>query len=480
MPLFSIITYGCQMNQHDSARMAEVLRQHGYEEVSEVGAADVVLVNTCSVRDKAEQKLMSDLGRLAKLKRRRRDLALVVAGCVAQQHAERLRVRAPHVDLIVGPDHLHELGQLLAGVRGGGAPQVRTQFDVDHPRFLQARPDLGAATPSAYVTITKGCSEHCSFCIVPYTRGPERHRPSQEIIGEVSNLVAAGTREVTLLGQTVNRYDDPHGSLPAGDEGEREDWRHTDPVSARRNGSRFPELVRAIARRVPGLCRLRYTSPHPRYLTRALIRTHRDLPVLVKHVHLPVQSGSDRVLKRMIRRHTAAEFLERVDALREAVPGLTLSTDVIVGFPGETRQDFEQTLALVDQVGVTGLFGFKYSPRPNTVAQRLGDDVPENEKADRLEELFRLSEALRRAHLQSLVGTTQRVLVEGVGSDGRPTGRTERNEIVHLETQQNLDGTIVEVTVTRAFKNSLEGSLRHHDAPPAPKASRHSLPVVPG
>ena len=456
MPLYTITTFGCQMNVHDSERMHEVLHRAGYEPADEASQADVVVLNTCSVREKAEQKLRSEVGRLSKLKKERRELVLVVAGCVAQQEGERLLKRMRDVDLVIGPDNIAELPALLADIAHGGLPVAKTVFDVAAPRFLQAEPDLASrAAPSAFVTIMKGCDERCSFCIVPTTRGPERYRPSREILAEVARLVRAGTREVTLLGQTVNSYRDPDAALgraPGADP--------SDP-----DESEFAALLRAIAEHVPELARLRYTSPHPRHLTPSLIRAHQDLEVLAKHVHMPVQSGSDRVLKRMIRRYSRAEYVERMDALRAAVRGVTVSTDVIVGFPGETEDDFQATLSLVQQIGYAGLFGFKYSPRPSTPALRLVDDVPEATKADRLRRLFEVSEVLTAQHLKRAVGSTVRVLIEGFDRSrgARWSGRSERNEIVHIDAAEDLDllGELVDVSISRANKHSLEGELTH-------------------
>jgi tRNA-2-methylthio-N6-dimethylallyladenosine synthase len=478
MSRFVIVTFGCQMNEHDSERMAEVLRDAGHQRARAPDEADIVVVNTCSVRDKAEQKLLSELGRLSRLKRARPGLVLVVAGCVAEQHGERLLARVPALDLVLGPDHIADLPDLLRQLDLGGLPQARTGFDLEAPRFLGAHPARAEAAASAYVTVMKGCNERCSFCIVPHTRGPERYRASREIVDEVIRLVSAGTREITLLGQTVNSYVDPNGELGAAQDELAREWRHTPPSEARRDQSQFAELLRLIAQRVPDLRRLRYASPHPRYLTAPLIGAHAELSVLARHVHLPVQSGSDRVLRRMIRRHSVAEYLERAEALRRAVPDLSLSTDIIVGFPGETRADFEMTLGLVERVGFTGVFGFKYSPRPDTPALRFGDDVPEEEKSARLAELFSLVESLRKKHLGQCVGTTQLVLVEGRGRRGRYTGRTERNEIVHFDAEEPLAGQIVPVTIVRAFKNSLDAEL---SGSPRGGSSRPrlSLPVLP-
>ena len=464
MARFHLITFGCQMNQHDSERLAELLRRAGHTPVGTPASADLVVVNTCSVRAKAEQKLRSELGRLDRLRRRRPGLMLCVAGCVARQEGERL-VRGPaRVDIVIGPDNLHELPDLVERAAAGAPPQVRTRFDLDSPRFLSAGSNDGAATSTAtgtracaFVTVMKGCNERCSFCVVPHTRGPERYRAASEILDEVTKLARWGVREITLLGQTVNSYHDPGGALskaPGVGEGT---WRHTSPAAARADESEFAALLRAIVGQVPAVRRLRYTAPHPRYLTESLIRAHRELPELAAHVHLPVQSGSDRMLKRMVRRHTVAEYEERVARLLGAVPGLTLSTDVIVGFPGETRADFQATIALLRRTGFTGMFGFKYSPRPQTPAFKLHDDVPEQAKAERLAEAFAVSDEIRTRHLGSLKGREVRVLVEGRGEDGRWTGRTERNEIVHFESPDEAVGEIVPIRVVSPFKHSLLG-----------------------
>ncbi len=455
MPSYALVTFGCQMNQHDSERIGEVLRAAGYSETARADQADFVLLNTCSVREKAEQKLRSEVGRLGMLKRERPELLIGVAGCLAQQEGEALLKRMPQIDLIIGPDRIADLPRALSELELGAPPQVHIGFDLVEPAFLTAQPEPGKARVSAFVTVMKGCNERCSFCIVPTTRGPERYRPAREIIEEIARLVSAGTREVTLLGQTVNSYRDPLNALsPA----PRYDfaWGKLNPEDE----SEFAALLRAISAQVPALARLRYTSPHPRHLTPSLIRAHAELPSLAQHVHLPVQSGSDRVLKRMIRRYTTAEFRQRVAALRESVPGVTLSTDVIVGFPGETLEDFQGTLDLVRDIGFAGLFGFKYSVRPFTPALKLGDDVPETEKARRLEELFEVADAYRREHLLTRVGKTEAVLVEGRGKHGGLTGRTAHNEIVHLrEPVVDPTGHVVPVLIDEAFNNSLLGSL---------------------
>ncbi len=451
-PTYAVTTFGCQMNVHDSQRMEEVLQGAGFRRVEAEAEADIVVLNTCSVREKAEQKLRSEVGRLAKQKRARREMLLVVAGCVAQQEGEKLLKRMPAIDLVVGPDNIPELPRLLEEMALGSPPAARTVFDTESPRFLTANGVLSGA-PTAFVTTMKGCDERCSFCIVPHTRGPERYRPSDEIVAEIAALTASGAREVTLLGQTVNSYRDPKGALPRAPEADAGDA----------DESEFAALIRSIHEAVPALARLRYTSPHPRHLTPSLIAAHRDVPILAKHVHLPVQSGSDRVLRRMIRRYSRAEYTERVGRLAAALPGVTLSTDIIVGFPGETEEDFSSTLTLVEEIGFKGLFGFKYSPRPYTPALRLGDDVPEAVKSERLARLFALSERLLGEHLSGLVGTPQRALIEGrdKGKGVFWSGRTERNEIVHVSGAGDLDlaGEVVDVVVVRSNKHSLEAEL---------------------
>lgn len=454
--------------------MEEVLLGAGYEKIGEAAVADLVILNTCSIREKAEQKLRSEVGRLGQLKKRRPDLVIGVAGCVAQQEGERLMKGLPQIDLIIGPDNIPELPALVAAIETGGLPQVRTVFDTDAPSFLAAQPRPGQAGATAYVTIMKGCNERCSYCIVPYTRGPERYRPAPEIIEEIARFVAAGVVEVTLLGQTVNSYLDPSAELPAVPEAGPCRWKHTRGARAAEDETQFPALLRAIAARVPGLRRLRYTSPHPRHLTSSLILAHQELPILAHHVHMPVQSGSDSQLRRMIRRYSAAEYVERTDALKEAVPGLTLSTDLIVGFPGETEEDFQATLDLVRRVGFVTLYGFMYSQRPFTPALNLEDDVEPEVKSERLQRLFKVVDAQKEAHLEALLGSRQSVLVEGWNKTGSLTGRTFSNEIVHLPSEPSGApgvGAIVGVEIDRVYKNSLSGRVLQVERP-APEVAR--------
>lgn len=449
MHTFFIRTLGCQMNVHDSDRVRELLTDAGLSPVDTPEHADLIVVNTCSVREKAEAKLDSEMGKLRKLKAARAEpTVLVVAGCVARQRGEAMLHRMPFVDIVIGPDNLLSLPKLAHAAARGAPPTVATEWDIDHPTFLRSRRTSGGTTTSTFVSISKGCDERCSYCIVPSTRGPERHRPASEIIAEINDLTAAGAREVILLGQTVNNYQDPTGELGAR------------PKAAR---SDFAALLRTIARQAPGLLRLRYTSPHPRFFDDALVEAHRDLDVLCRHVHMPVQSGSDSVLKRMIRRHDRSEFLEAVHRLRRARPDLTVSTDLIVGFPTETDEDFEQTLSLMREVPFIGVYAFKYSPRPGTAALRLGDDVTEGLKAERLARVFELSEELMGRHLHQLVGTIQQVLVEEPNprGDGGLSGHTDRNEIVHIAPGSGVrvgDG-VVPLRIVLAYKHSLVGEL---------------------
>lgn len=458
MPQFNVITFGCQMNMHDSQRIEDTLRAAGYSESESPGGADVVVLNTCSVREKAEHKLRSEVGRLKLLKKRNPRLLIAVAGCVAQQEGEKLIRSLPAIDLVIGPDNIKELPALLRNADLGAPAQVRTVFDYDEPSFLSASAVTpGAAT--AFVTTMKGCDERCTFCVVPFTRGSERYRASEEILAECELLVNSGVREITLLGQTVDSYTDPTQALPKAQAAGEGVLRWGRRGMNAEDETEFPSLLRAIVARTPGLARLRYTSPHPRHLTPALVLAHQQLPALVRHVHMPVQSGSNSVLKRMGRRYTREEYLERTGLLMDAVPGLTLSTDMIVGFPAETDEDFEQTLRLVTERRFIGVYAFKYSPRPFTAALKLRDDVPDEVKSERLARLIELSEDIRRVHLRSLIGTTQSVLVEGVSRTGAYSGRTERNEIVHFGCSEDPSGELLDVTVERALKHSLVGSL---------------------
>jgi tRNA-2-methylthio-N6-dimethylallyladenosine synthase len=440
MRRYLIQTFGCQMNVHDSRRIEEVLYADGYEPTDAPELADLLLFNTCSVREKADQKLRSMVGRFRELKERRKDLIIAVAGCMAQQRGEALLDEIDLVDVVIGPDNIPELPGLVRHVQAGGPPVVRTVFDLNAPSFLTAHVRADRPEVSAYVTVMKGCDERCTYCIVPYTRGAERYRASSDIIAEIKTLCGGGVREITLLGQTVNSWHEP-GDV----DGE----------------SRFAALLERIAREVPELLRMRYTSPHPRHVTPALIAAHAQLSVLPPHVHLPVQSGSDRMLRMMVRRYRRQDYIDRARALQQARPDFTLSTDIIVGFPGETEQDFADTLSLVREVGFVSVFAFKYSPRPHTPALRLGDTVPEEVKSERLARLFELVDEQQTRHLTGLVGKTARVLIEGRSKThpDRVSGRSERHEIVHIDAPPELEpsGQLVDVRISEAYKRSLVG-----------------------
>lgn len=467
MSKFWIQTFGCQMNVHDSDRMHESLVAAGYQSAERAHDADLIVMNTCSVREKAEHKLLSALGRLKPLKEQNPDLVVAVAGCVAQQEGEKLLKRAEVLDIVVGPDNLAELPRLVENVRVHGYGQVHTVFDVQDPHFNEARPDLNEIPVSTFVTVMKGCDERCTFCIVPFTRGPERYRSAQSIVDDVQRWARAGVREITLLGQTVNSW-------------------FENPESKQ---SEFANLLRRIAREVPELQRLRYTSPHPRHLTEALIAAHADLAVLPRHVHMPVQSGSNAVLKRMLRRYTREEYLARLNALRKAAAGLTVATDIIVGFPGESEQDFQDTLSLVEEADFAAGFAFMYSPRPYTPALKLKNDVSNEVKQDRLNRLLQRLNAQQQRHLNARVGTRVEVLVEkrNEGYLNEWTGRSERNEIVHIRfpphSAAGWMGHMVETEIEAAQGHSLKARFIRSLSDPTgaqPKymAPKRRLPLV--
>ena len=475
MKRYLVQTMGCQMNVHDSRRIEEVLGRAGWSATDDAALAELVVFNTCSVREKAEHKLMSALGTVRPLKEENPGVVIAVAGCVAQQEGDSLLSKAPFVDVVIGPDNIPELAGLVEQARGGAPPVARTVFDTEAPAFLEATPSSARLEVTAFVTVMKGCDERCTYCVVPHTRGPERYRSADAIVAEIRGMVEGGVREVTLLGQTVNSWFEP---------GEAHAPSSAPPVWSERvaKTSEFATLLRRVAEEVPDLDRLRYTSPHPRHLTDALIDAHAEVDVLANHLHLPVQSGSNRMLKRMLRRYTRELYLERIGRLKDAVPGLTLSTDLIVGFPGETDEDFEETLSLIREAGFVAAFAFKYSPRPNTPSRKLEDDVPEGVKDERLQAVFAAVASQQRPHLSALVGTTQRVLLEGPSRTDatRFTGRTERNEIVHAEGPAGVDlsGQLLDVEITRANKHSLMGRAVGEIDPARRPPPLRQLPVI--
>jgi tRNA-2-methylthio-N6-dimethylallyladenosine synthase len=432
---YLIETFGCQMNVHDSERLAGLLERDGYQAASDLSDADVVILNTCSVREHAAEKLFSRLGevRLATRADGGRPV-IAVAGCVAQQEGQALLRRAPYVDVIVGTQAARQLPTLVNEAIASGRTQIdlHPYDDVSFPLGLARRSD----PVKAYVTILEGCNDHCAFCVVPSTRGHERMRPKKEILAEVAEAVATGRREVQLLGQIVNHYLAPDD--PACD---------------------FPALLEAVDA-VPGIERIRFASPHPRHASDRLIASLRDLPRVCKHVHLPVQSGSTRVLQAMRRRHTREDFLRLVDALRHAVPDIAISTDLIVGFPGETIEDFQSTLSLVATVRFNSIFSFKYSQRPDTLAaRRMPDDVAEDEKGRRLAELHELQKSIQTELNQAAVGHVHEVLVDSVSRRRihQVAGRTTGNTVVNLPGSHEWLGRTLPVKILRAGPNSLSG-----------------------
>jgi tRNA-2-methylthio-N6-dimethylallyladenosine synthase len=433
-----IRTFGCQMNEYDSARMADVLRaSFGMERTEDAAEADLILFNTCSVREKAQEKVFADLGRVRPYKQARPGVLIGVGGCVASQEGEAIVERAPYVDLVFGPQTLHRLPELIEARRSSGRPQV----DVSFPEIekFDRLPPARVEGASAFVSIMEGCSKYCTFCVVPYTRGKEVSRPLEEVLTEVAALAEQGVREVTLLGQNVNAY---RGAMPGG--------AHAD----------LALLLEHLAE-IPGIERLRFTTSHPREFTAPLIECFARLPQLASHVHLPVQSGSDRVLAAMKRGYTALEYKAIVRRLRAARPDISISSDFIVGFPGETEDDFDATLRLVDEVGFDSSFSFVYSRRPGTPAAELPDPTP---RAQKLERLRRLQERLERhaqAIARSMVGTRQRVLIEGPARKNAQelAGRTSNNRVVNLPGPRSLIGRFVDVTITAALPHSLRGEL---------------------
>jgi len=433
-----IRTFGCQMNEYDSDRMADVLNAaQGLERTDDPAEADVILFNTCSVREKAEEKVFSDLGRVKPLKRARPDLVIGVGGCVASQEGEAIIARAPYVDIVFGPQTLHRLPDLIGARRATGRPQV----DIAFPEIekFDHLPPARVDGPTAFVSIMEGCSKYCSFCVVPYTRGEEVSRPFDDVIADIADLAAQGVREVTLLGQNVNA------------------WRGAIEGDAHGDFAALLEYVAAI----DGIERIRYTTSHPKEFTQRLIDAYGRIDKLVSHVHLPVQAGSDHVLAAMKRGYTTLEFKSIVRRLRAVRPGIAIGSDFIVGFPGETERDFEQTMKLAADVGFDASFSFVYSRRPGTPAADLEDDTPQAVKLGRLQRLQALIESNARAISDAMVGTTVRVLVDGhAKKDPRElSGRTDNNRIVNFAGPSGLIGRFADVVIASALPHSLRGRL---------------------
>ena len=448
-----IKTYGCQMNVYDSDRMSDALAPHGYEPTLDIGQADLVLLNTCHIREKASEKVFSELGRLKELQGERRamggDMMIGVAGCVAQAEGEEIARRAPVVDMVFGPQAYHKLPDMLvqAEAQRHLHPSLkRAVIDTDFPEedkfehLPAARKEVTIKRGlTAFLTVQEGCDKFCSFCVVPYTRGAEVSRPVAQVIAEVRGLVEAGVKEITLLGQNVNAY---HG------------------LDGKGRTVGLGELAYLLAE-IPGLERLRYTTSHPRDMDDALMAAHRDLDILMPYLHLPVQSGSDTILKAMNRRHTAAEYLDVIARIKTARPDMALSGDFIVGFPGETDADFEDTLKIIADVGYASAYSFKYSTRPGTPGANLGDQIAEEVKNERLWRLQDLVNAQTTAFHASCVGKTLPVLIERPGRmAGQVGGRSPYLQAVHLEGSADLIGAIHQVEIVGTSTNSLVGRLK--------------------
>lgn len=433
-----IKTHGCQMNEYDSAKMLDVLRESDSVELTDSPEeADILLLNTCSIREKAQEKVFSELGRWKPLKLSKPGVVIGVGGCVASQEGDHIARRAPHVDMVFGPQTLHRLPDMLAKARATRAPVV----DISFPEIekFDCLPEPRAEGPSAFVSIMEGCSKYCSFCVVPYTRGEEISRPLDDVIDEVSSLAGQGVREVNLLGQNVNAY---RGQTLDGDLAD------------------LARLIRRLAS-IPGIDRIRFTTSHPVEFSDSLINAFADVPELVSFVHLPVQSGSDRILAAMKRGHTQIEYKSRIRRLREARPGVNLSSDFIVGFPGETNADFEDTMGLIQDIGFDHSFSFIYSARPGTPAAQLDDPTPMQEKKDRLQRLQTQLASQATAISESMVGSVQRILVDRPArrDAGEVAGRTENNRVVNFAGDRRLIGCFVDVRIVEARPNSLRGEF---------------------
>jgi tRNA-2-methylthio-N6-dimethylallyladenosine synthase len=426
------------MNEYDSARMAQTLAtSHQMEPTPDPNAADVLLLNTCSIREKAQEKVFSQLGQWRELKRQRPEIVIGVGGCVASQEGEAILQRAPYVDLVFGPQTWHRLPHLLDEVRN----RRQAIIDISFPEIekFDCLPEPKAEGVSAFVTIMEGCSHYCTFCVVPYTRGKEISRPFDDVIAEVATLAQQGVKEVTLLGQNVNGY---RGLMADGEVAD------------------LALLITYVAA-IEGIERIRYTTSHPIELSDNLIQVYTQIPKLVSHLHLPVQSGSDRILSRMKRGHTASEYQHKVQQLRTARPQLSLSSDFIVGFPGETEADFQATMQFIEEIGFDQSFSFIYSPRPGTPAASLVDEVPISVKKQRLAQLQQRIKAMALAISESMVGTIQRILIEQPSRKNPQelAGRTENNRVVNLSGDPSLIGQLVNVKITQAMPNSLRGEL---------------------
>jgi tRNA-2-methylthio-N6-dimethylallyladenosine synthase len=434
MKSFHIITFGCQMNEHDSERMTGILEGRGCAPARDAESADMVILNTCSIREKAEQKFYSELGRLRALKDGNPNMKIAVSGCIAQQEGAGILSRAPYVDLVFGPSDIARLSDIVEKRLARHAPVIDTEGDVDYHR--KSIPATRTDKIKAWVSIMYGCDNFCTYCVVPYLRGRERSRTPGDIVTEVRGLAERGYKEVTLLGQNVNSYG-----------------------SGLEQKTDFPALL-GLLDEVPGIERIRFVTSHPRDLSDGLIDAIRNLSKVCEALHLPVQSGSDVLLGSMNRKYSRQDYLDKVDRLRHAVPDIALTTDIIVGFPGENDRDFEMTLKLLEQVQYDGIFAFKYSKRPGTAALKLSNHVAESVKEERLSRVLALQKSITVRKNTELLGSVKEILVDGFSKKGGTvTGRTRGNKTVNVEAPSSLIGSLVHVTITAAGTNSLTGTL---------------------
>ncbi len=433
---YFVETYGCQMNEHDSEKMCELMEQLGLESGDSADSADVVIINTCAIREKAEHKVHSSLGKIRAAKLRNPDMVIVVAGCVAQQQQHELSKKFRHLDLVLGTHNISELPDLVEKIRKDRQRVIRVGFAEDIRSLHMTAPRRGPRPICSYVTIMQGCSNFCAYCVVPYTRGREQSRSLVEILEEVSQLCSRGVKEITLLGQNVNAYGKDLG-----------------------NGNRFTELLEKISN-TRGLVRIRFTTSHPRDFDASLATALGSLDKVCEHIHLPLQSGSDRILSSMKRGYSFSEYLNKIEILRSKAPKCSITTDIIVGFPGESDDDFKSTLTALEQIRFDQIFSFKFSPRPGTKAEHMADQIPEKIKKERLAEVHSIQDKITQGYHKQLEGSVVEVLLEGRGRQNQFYGRTRTNKIVNFDdTGSYREGTVVRVKILRGLNHSLFGKI---------------------
>jgi tRNA-2-methylthio-N6-dimethylallyladenosine synthase len=435
---YFVETYGCQMNEHDSEKMCELMEQLGLESGDSADNADVVIINTCAIREKAEHKVHSSLGKIKNAKLKNPDMVIIVAGCVAQQQYYELFKKFHHLDLVLGTHNISELPQLVEKIRKDRQRVIRVDFSENISSLHMPAPRRGPKPICSYVTIMQGCSNFCAYCVVPYTRGREQSRNLGEVLEEVSQLCSKGVKEITLLGQNVNAYGKDLG-----------------------NGNRFTELLEELSR-IPSLDRIRFTTSHPRDFDASVATALGSLDKVCEHVHLPLQSGSDRILSSMRRGYSFSEYLEKIDILRSEAPGCSITTDIIVGFPGESDDDFKSTLTALEQIRFDQIFSFKFSPRPGTKAEHMVDQIPEEVKKGRLAEVHTIQDKITQGYHKQLEGSVVEILLEGHGRQNQLYGRTRTNKIVNFVDDGSYQvGAIVQVKILRGLNHSLFGEIAY-------------------